>query len=112
MKNYLLVAHLLTAFACAATATPIPLDLPRPDGKPGNLEKPIKVYLLSGQSNMVGMGDLRGARPEFPSVFLSTDPAIIPGVMPIGGSALRTHGIHQSAAPGAIAKLYAGTHSE
>ncbi len=32
--------------------------LPRPDDKPGAAGKPIKVFILMGQSNMVGMGDL------------------------------------------------------
>ena len=63
----------------AATGGSIPLELPRPDGKPGNAAKPVKVYILAGQSNMVGMGDISGARPLYPSVFLSADPAIVPG---------------------------------
>lgn len=32
--------------------------LPRPDDKPGASGKPIKVFILMGQSNMVGMGDV------------------------------------------------------
>ena len=83
----------------AATGGSIPRELPRPDGKPGNATKPVKVYILAGQSNMVGMGDITGARPLYPSVFLSADPAIIPGIMPIGGSALAAHGVYQSADP-------------
>ena len=83
----------------AATGGSIPRELPRPDGKPGNAAKPVKVYILAGQSNMVGMGDISGARPLYPSVFLSADPAIIPGIMPIGGSALAAHGVYQSADP-------------
>ena len=85
----------------------IPLHLPRPDGKPGNPAKPVKVYILASQSNMVGMGDISGAQPEYPLVYLSSDPAIISGQMPIGASriksackwewrgvpALRTHGV-------------------
>ena len=30
--------------------------LPTPDAKPADTTKPIKVFILSGQSNMVGMG--------------------------------------------------------
>ena len=33
-------------------------DLHKPDDKPGAVGKPIKVFILMGQSNMVGMGDL------------------------------------------------------
>jgi alpha-galactosidase len=92
----------------------IPLELPRPDGKPGLATRPVKVYILAGQSNMVGMGDLRGARPPYPSVFLSADPAILPGLMPIGGSAVAAHGVYQSADPkaerGAVACVYHGAY--
>ncbi|MBT8044258.1 MAG: sialate O-acetylesterase, partial [Verrucomicrobiae bacterium] len=94
-----------------AYAAPVQLELPRPDGKPGSSNKPVKVYILAGQSNMVGMGDIKGARPQFPSIYLSADPAVIPGLMPAGTSrskgackwfwkgvpALRSHGVYQSA---------------
>lgn len=32
------------------------VELPRPDGKPADMTKPVKVYILLGQSNMVGAG--------------------------------------------------------
>jgi alpha-galactosidase len=109
----LLAALIIPSLAIQA-ATPIPLDLPHPDGKPSNPAKPVKVYILAGQSNMVGMGDITGARPPYPSVLLSADPAIIPGSMPIGGSALATHGVYQSAGPkaekGAVVSLYKGAY--
>ncbi len=95
-------------------ATPIPLTLPRPDGKSGDATKPVKVYILAGQSNMVGMGDISGARPLYPSVFLSADPRLIPGSMPIGGAGLAAHGVFQSAeanaAKGATVSLYKGSY--
>lgn len=34
--------------------------LPRPDGKPADMTKPVKVFILLGQSNMVGMGKIAG----------------------------------------------------
>jgi alpha-galactosidase len=79
-----LSALVLTGFALNAAAKDIPAQLPGPDGKPGDPTKPVKVYIMAGQSNMVGMGDITGARPPYPNMFLSADPAIIPGVMPIG----------------------------
>lgn len=94
-----------------AAAGEIPLQLPKPEGKPGDASKPVKVYILAGQSNMVGMGDISGARPPFPSVFLSADPAVLPGAMPIGGAGLAAHGIFTAAeggASGATAAVYAG----
>ena len=33
-------------------------QLPRPDTKPADLKKPVKVFILMGQSNMFGMGDV------------------------------------------------------
>jgi alpha-galactosidase len=36
----------------------IPYPLPKPDGSAGATNKPVKVFILSGQSNMVGMGDV------------------------------------------------------
>jgi len=32
--------------------------LPRPDAKPADLTKPVKVFILMGQSNMLGMGEV------------------------------------------------------
>jgi len=105
-------AVVMAGFVIQAGAASIPLDLPRPDGKPGDTKKPVKVYILAGQSNMVGMGDVSGARPEFPTVFLSADPAVIPGEMPAGSgrsksackwiwggvSALAKHGVYDATA--------------
>jgi len=80
----LLLAVLMAANSWSLAAKDIPAQLPDPDGKAGDATKPVKVYILAGQSNMVGMGDISGARPPYPKAFLSADPAIIPGVMPIG----------------------------
>ncbi len=33
-------------------------QLPRPDNKAADLQKPVKVFILMGQSNMVGMGEV------------------------------------------------------
>lgn len=73
----------MTGLVLHAPAKDIPAQLPKPDGKPGDATKPVKVYTLAGQSNMVGMGDIRGARPPQPNLFHSAGPAIIPGVVPI-----------------------------
>jgi alpha-galactosidase len=42
----------------AADKPNIPYPLPDPDGTTGATNKPVKVFILSGQSNMVGMGDM------------------------------------------------------
>jgi hypothetical protein len=45
-----------------ATSKPnIPYPLPDPDGSPGATDKPVKVYIMSGQSNMVGFGTVSGS---------------------------------------------------
>ena len=33
-------------------------QLPKPDTKPADVKKPVKVFILLGQSNMVGMGEV------------------------------------------------------
>ena len=44
-------------FVTAATAQN---SLPVPDGKPAQMDQPVKVYLLMGQSNMLGFGRVGG----------------------------------------------------
>lgn len=97
-----------------AMAAPVPAVLPRPDGKPADMTKKVKVYILAGQSNMVGFGMLSGTRPAYPSIFLSADPSILPGLMPVGASALLPLRVYQSAdkdAPaGAKVAIYQGAY--
>ncbi len=45
----------------ALSRPPVPYPLPKPDGSPGTTNKPVKVFILSGQSNMVGMGNVTGS---------------------------------------------------
>ncbi len=52
---------ILTAFAVAAlTLNSSAADIPKPDGKPADMTKPVQVFILMGQSNMVGMGKIAG----------------------------------------------------
>jgi len=105
-----LLMALLMAVPLAAAV--IPIDLPAPDDKPVAKDMPVKVFILSGQSNMLGFGKIEGSNPMYDSVFLSADPSVKPGKMPVGNSALMPHGIFQSAAAdvesGATAKVYPG----
>ena len=64
-------------------AAEISFPLPDPDGKPGDATKPIKVYILAGQSNMVGMGNLSGAKNVYDGVYLSSDPGVPDGPLQI-----------------------------
>ena len=52
------LAALLTLTAAAA----VPDPLPRPDGKPADMSKPVQVYILMGQSNMLGFGTVSGEK--------------------------------------------------
>lgn len=79
-----------------AVAASVPATLPQPDGKPADMTKKVKIYILAGQSNMVGFGYLSGAGPVYPNIFLSPDPAVKPGRMPVGGSALLPLKVHPS----------------
>jgi hypothetical protein len=51
---------LLMLFALAAVSAEAPDQLPKPDGKPADMSKPVQVYILMGQSNMLGMGKVTG----------------------------------------------------
>ncbi len=64
-------------------AAEVPFPLPDPDGKPGDVTKPVKVYILAGQSNMVGMGNLSGARNVYDGVYLSSNPEVPDGPLQI-----------------------------
>jgi len=101
-------------------AAPVPRILPRPDGKPGDTKKPVKVYILAGQSNMVGFGYLSGARPRYSSIFLTADPNAIPGDLSVWGARgvhkVTSHGVYQSAdagaAEGATVYIYKGAYDK
>ena len=49
-----------SSFASVVAAGGTPEPLPKPDGKPADMTKPVQVFLLLGQSNMVGLGKVKG----------------------------------------------------
>jgi hypothetical protein len=54
-----ILAGTLAAMLVAAAApvlADLPSPLPDPDGKPADMTKPVQVYILMGQSNMLGFG--------------------------------------------------------
>ena len=57
LARFATAAALGLAIAATASAQPA---LPRPDGKPADLTKPVKVFILLGQSNMLGFGTIAG----------------------------------------------------
>ncbi|MFK7909459.1 MAG: sialate O-acetylesterase [Akkermansiaceae bacterium] len=66
-----------------AVAAAIPAQIPNPEGQTVDATKPVKVYILAGQSNMVGMGDLRGAKNLYNGIYLTSDPGAILGPLSI-----------------------------
>ncbi len=115
MKYHLSIiafASIIAASPLLASA-PIPLHLPRPDDRTGDPEKPVQVYILAGQSNMVGMGDITGARPYRRTVFLSADPTLLTGTI-ADDHGLERHGVYQedhaNAPKGAVVSLYEGAY--
>jgi alpha-galactosidase len=105
-------SSLLVLSSSLVMGAPITLDLPRPDGQPGNPKKPVKVYILAGQSNMVGMGDVMGAQLPH-NLFFAADPALLPGsyqldrhddLKPLTSVTFDWHGVY-----GAQATVYAGS---
>lgn len=57
----------------------VPNQLPDPDGKPADQTKPVKVFVLMGQSNMVGMGDISGGSSRWGKQFLDPVVSVYPG---------------------------------
>jgi hypothetical protein len=58
--RFFLAALVVAVFALPAVAADAPKPLPDPDGKPADLSKPVQVYILMGQSNMLGAGRIAG----------------------------------------------------
>ncbi len=52
-----LAALALSSFATVSAAEQ---PIPKPDGKPADMTKPVQVFILLGQSNMVGLGKVKG----------------------------------------------------
>jgi hypothetical protein len=59
-----LLATLMIGLSSVSAAEKINTDpnqaMPKPDAKPADMTKPVQVFILLGQSNMVGMGKIAG----------------------------------------------------
>jgi hypothetical protein len=114
MKNWLLLPFLPFTY-CLANSNEVLAILPQPGQNPPS-EGKVQVYILAGQSNMVGFGMLEGAKPTYPSIYLSADPALKAGRMPVGTAAILPHGVYKSegkdAANGAKVAVYEGAYKE
>ena len=54
----LLAAIFTSASGLSAAQEKAPAQLPDPDGKPAEMTRPVQVYILLGQSNMLGAGKI------------------------------------------------------
>lgn len=54
------VAMLVLLLPLAGLTETIPSPLPDPDGKPADMSQPVQVFILLGQSNMIGFGKVSG----------------------------------------------------
>jgi hypothetical protein len=50
----------LSAVLVAAMTIPAHATLPDPDGQPADMSKPVQVFIMMGQSNMLGYGRISG----------------------------------------------------
>ena len=61
MKTKIPFLSALCGLSALAASAIHAADLPDPDGKPADMTKPVKVFILMGQSNMLGFGKIAGA---------------------------------------------------
>ena len=79
IKSKLTLAALAAAlFSLNSHAAEVPA-IPKPDGKPADMSKPVQVYILMGQSNMVGMGKLSGQSLRWGTEFIEPVVSVYPG---------------------------------
>jgi len=70
----------LTNLVLNATARYIPAQLSDPHGKARDATKPVKVYILAGQSNMLPMGNVSGGNSRHSGFYQSADADAAKGV--------------------------------
>lgn len=101
---------LLPVFA----GNPVPSEIPKYDGNPGVKDKPVKIYIFSGQSNSFGFGRPEGGERHYSSIVLSADPRVKTARMPVGNAGVLPHHVFISKEgldKGATAKVFQGEYS-
>ena len=63
LSSIVLTALVLSSIATASAAEQ---QIPKPDGKPADVTKPVQVFILLGQSNMVGLGRIEAGNKGKP----------------------------------------------
>jgi len=59
LRSQIIIVAVILSLAVRGTADD---QLPDPDGRPADLSKPVQVYILLGQSNMLGFGNVNPAK--------------------------------------------------
>ncbi|MBL7134304.1 MAG: hypothetical protein ISS78_09420, partial [Phycisphaerae bacterium] len=116
LMNSLFAAVVLALVATlpAAAQNAVPAVIPKYDGKPAATDRPVKLYIFSGQSNSLGFGRAEGGSAHYPSIVLSADPTIKPANLPISTAGLLPHHVFvdtEGDAKGATASVYKGAHA-
>jgi hypothetical protein len=62
LAQKLTIAAAFTGLLATSLPAQLPDPLPRPDGKKADMSKPVHVYILMGQSNMLGFGKVGGLK--------------------------------------------------
>ncbi len=104
---------LLLSARSSEAANPVPAVIPKYDGKPAATDKPVKIYIFSGQSNSFGFGRVEGGDLHYSSIVLSADPTIKTARMPVGNAGILPHHVFLSEGGpdrGATARVYAGAY--
>jgi hypothetical protein len=58
------VVRVVVVVAAALSISASAAELPDPDGKPADMSKPVQVFILLGQSNMLGFGKIGPAEKD------------------------------------------------
>ena len=79
LRSYALRLFLAATIAgVSANAADAPAAAPAP-GKPADMTKPVQVFILMGQSNMVGAGKFAGGSARWGKEFLEPTLSVYPG---------------------------------
>ena len=85
-----LIAAMIMGVSSLSAAEKIDTDpkhkLPRPDTKAPDIKKPVKVFILMGQSNMVGMGEIEPETTKGTLAYLTKKEGKYPWLIDEGGN--------------------------
>ena len=62
LRRFLFAIMSMMLIGATPLTAEVPDTLPDPDGKPADMSKPVQVYILLGQSNMLGFGHVNAKK--------------------------------------------------